>query len=71
MAHNMRLLTDDDFQDAMDRRYLVRVFKNDHIVDSDAVISRFDDTLIVVQTRVSELTYHDRKSCEFFTMKKR
>ena len=52
-------------------RAVVRIFKDDHIVDSNAVVLRFSDTTVVVQTRVSDLTYYDRAACEFFEMKKR
>ncbi|WP_261302884.1 hypothetical protein [Paenibacillus andongensis] len=71
MARNQRLVTDTDFQDAVERQAVVRVFKDDHIVDSNAVVLRFSDTTIVVQTHVSDLTYYDREACEFFEMKKR
>ncbi|WNR44101.1 hypothetical protein [Paenibacillus roseipurpureus] len=71
MARNQRLHTDADFQEAIERGAVLRVFKDDHIVDSNATLLRFSDTTIVVQTRVSELTYYDRAACEFFEMKKR
>ncbi|ALS23915.1 MULTISPECIES: hypothetical protein [Paenibacillus] len=66
-----RLLTDQDFQEAMDRQVAVRVFQNDHIVDSGGIIIRFTDTSIVTQSGVSDVTYHQRNACEFFEMKKR
>ncbi|RTE09443.1 hypothetical protein [Paenibacillus whitsoniae] len=71
MARNQRLVTDADFQEVVDRQAVVRVFKDDHIVDSNALVLRFSDTTVVVQTRVSELTYYDRHACEFFEMKRR
>ncbi|MDQ0872874.1 hypothetical protein QFZ77_001533 [Paenibacillus sp. V4I3] len=71
MARNERLVTDTDFQDAVERQAVVRVFKDDHIVDSNAVVLRFSEKTVVVQTRVSDLTYYDREVCEFFEMKKR
>ncbi|MNY73771.1 hypothetical protein D3C86_2126400 [compost metagenome] len=71
MARNQRLVTDADFQEVVDRQAVVRVFKDDHIVDSNAFVLRFSDTTVVVQTRVSELTYYDREACEFFEMKRR
>ncbi|MBD0379414.1 hypothetical protein [Paenibacillus sedimenti] len=71
MARNHRLITDVDFQEAIDRHASVRIFKDDHIVDSNAVILRFSETTVVVQTHVSDLTYYDRSACEFFEMKKR
>ncbi|GAA4854964.1 hypothetical protein GCM10023310_37350 [Paenibacillus vulneris] len=71
MAMNRRLVTDADFQEAMDRQSKVRVFQDDHIVDSGVVITRFTDSFIVTQAGVSDVTYHSRSSCEFFEMKKR
>ncbi|TVY10883.1 hypothetical protein [Paenibacillus cremeus] len=70
MALNRRLVTDQDFQEAMDRQLSVRVFQDDHIVDSGGIIIRFTDDLIVVQSRVSDVAYHQRNACEFFEMKK-
>jgi hypothetical protein len=71
MAINRRLQTDQDFQEAMDRQSQIRVFHNDHIVDSGGVITRFDDLIIAVQSSVSDLTYHQRQQCEFFETRKR
>jgi hypothetical protein len=71
MARNHRLVTDVDFQEAVESQASVRVFKDNHIVDSNAVIVRFSETMVVVQTHVSDLTYYDREACEFFEMKKR
>lgn len=70
MARNYRLHTDADFQEAVERQASIRIFKDDHIVDSNAVILRFSNTTVVVQTRVSELTYYDREACEFFEMRR-
>lgn len=66
MARNRRLTTDADFKEAMDKRIPVRVFEDDMIVDPQGLIIRFDDSIIVVQSSVSQITYHDRKKCEFF-----
>ncbi|MEC0230387.1 hypothetical protein [Paenibacillus alba] len=71
MASNQRLVTNVDFQEAMDRQAPVRIFKDDHIVDTNAIILRFSEKTIVVQTRVSDLTYYDRDACEFFEMKRK
>ncbi|SEF66518.1 hypothetical protein SAMN02799616_00802 [Paenibacillus sp. UNC499MF] len=38
MAQNRRLTTDQDFKEAMDRQAPVRVFKNDHIVDTGPLL---------------------------------
>lgn len=71
MSINRRLLTDTDFQEAMERQLRMRVFKDDHIVDSGGVILRFDDNTVVIQSSVSELAYHNRRDCEFFELKRR
>jgi hypothetical protein len=71
MAPNHRLSTDRDFQEAMDRQYAIRVFQEDHVVDSGGSIIRFDEELIVIQSGVSDISYHRRSACEFFVMKKR
>lgn len=34
MALNRRLITDQDFQEALERSTAVRVFQNDHIISS-------------------------------------
>ncbi|MEK0312428.1 hypothetical protein [Cohnella sp. 56] len=71
MAINRRLTTDADFQEAMERQLRLRVFKNEHIVDSGGVILRFDDNTVVIQSSVSDLAYHSRQGCEFFELKRR
>jgi hypothetical protein len=71
MALNIRLLTDQDFEEAMQRQARLRVFKNDHIVDSNGIIVRFDGQTVVVQSGVGDLAYHPREDCEFFELKKR
>ncbi|NOU91836.1 hypothetical protein GC093_01100 [Paenibacillus sp. LMG 31456] len=71
MAQNRRLITDQDFQEAMERQRAIRVFQDDHVVDSGGIIIRFDDNLIVTQSGVSDISYHQRTLCEFFEMKKR
>lgn len=71
MANNRRLLTDQDFQEALDKQVLVRVFQHDHIVDSGAVITRFDERTVVIQAGVSDVSYHSREACEFFEMKRK
>jgi hypothetical protein len=71
MAHNRRLVTDQDFKEAMERQVFIRVFQDDYVINSGGVISNFDDNMISVHSGVSELTYHLREQCEFFEMKKR
>ncbi|MBM7568394.1 hypothetical protein [Paenibacillus sacheonensis] len=71
MALYRRLVTNEDFEEAMERQFRLRVFKDDHIVDSGGVIIRFDDTTVVSQSSVSDVAYHDRAACEFFEIRKR
>ncbi|WP_410771471.1 hypothetical protein [Fontibacillus sp. BL9] len=65
-----RLLTEQDFQEALDRQLRIRVFRNDHMVDNDTLIIRFTDETVITQTGVSELTYHSRRDSQFFELKK-
>jgi hypothetical protein len=71
MSLYRRLVTDEDFEEAMRRQYKLRVYKDDHIVDSGGVIIRFDDATIVSQSSVSDVAYHDRSACEFFEIRRR
>ncbi|GAA3403706.1 hypothetical protein ACFFNY_03305 [Paenibacillus hodogayensis] len=70
MARNRRLTTEQDLQEAMDQEITIRVFRDDHMIDSGGVIIRFDDDIVVIQSGVSELAYHSRQLCEFFEMRK-
>ncbi|MCD9020408.1 hypothetical protein [Cohnella silvisoli] len=71
MAQSIRLLTDPEFEEAMQRQARLRVFKNDHIIDSNGIIVRFDNRTVVVQSGIGDLAYHAREECEFFEVKKR
>ncbi|MBD2863964.1 hypothetical protein [Paenibacillus oceani] len=71
MARNRRLTTDRDFQEAMEGEVAIRVFQDDHMIDSGGIVIRFDDDIVVTQAGVSELAYHPRALCEFFEMKER
>jgi hypothetical protein len=71
MARNRRLETDQDMKEAMESEASIRVFQDDHVIDSGGIIIRFNDDIVVVQTEVSQITHHDRALCEFFEMKKR
>lgn len=68
MARNQRLVTDQDFQEAIERQARVRVFRDDAIIDSGGTIVRFDESIVVTQRSVSEVSYHRRDECEFFEM---
>ncbi|MEF2967829.1 hypothetical protein V3851_18525 [Paenibacillus sp. M1] len=65
-----RLLTEQDFEEAINRRLRVRVFRDDHIVDNDTVIIRITEENVITQTGVSELSYHSRRDSQFFELKK-
>ena len=60
MAQARRLLTDADFLEALEQRYPVRVFREDHMIDSGSFLIRFDDRTIVLQASVSEATSRPR-----------
>ncbi|MFF2482250.1 hypothetical protein [Paenibacillus sp. NPDC058071] len=70
MALNRRLLTDDDFEEAVRRELRVRVFQDDFIVSSGGIVIRFEDGMVAVQTSVSDVAYYDRQRCEFFEIRK-
>ncbi|WP_058829060.1 hypothetical protein [Paenibacillus polymyxa] len=70
MPINRRLITDQDFSEALERQLRIRVFQDDQLIGSGGTIIRFDDQTIVVQSSVSDLAYHPRKQCEFFEIKK-
>ncbi|MCR2802326.1 hypothetical protein [Paenibacillus soyae] len=71
MSINRRLMTDTDFQEALDRCTRIRVFQDNQIVDASSVIVRFDDRTVVTQSSVSDLMYHKRAECEFFDLRKK
>ncbi|MFE4711745.1 MULTISPECIES: hypothetical protein [Bacillales] len=69
MPINRPLFTDIDLQEAVDRQYPVRVFQDDHLVNSGGFIVRFTDSDVVIQSRVSDLTYYSRSNCQFFEVR--
>lgn len=68
---NRRLLTEADFEEALESGARLRVFQDDHIVSTGGVIVRFDDRTVVVQSGVGDIDYLSRTDCEFFEMKGR
>ncbi|HIW33731.1 MAG TPA: hypothetical protein IAA29_13190 [Candidatus Paenibacillus intestinavium] len=64
-----RLMSDVDFQEALDKEKKIRVFQDNQIIDNRAIIVRFDDQKIVTQASVGDITYHSRQICEFFLLK--
>lgn len=71
MAQTRRLLTDLDFHEAMERERTIRVFQDDLVVGSGGTIIRFDETIVVIQSGVSDIAYHPRNRCEFFELRKK
>jgi hypothetical protein len=71
MSVNRRLVTDRDFEEVLEHQLRIRVFQDNHIVDSSSLVIRFDDRIIVTQSGVSDIAYHNRNQCEFFELKKR
>lgn len=71
MAINRRLSTDLDFEEVLEQQQRIRVFQNNQLVDASSLVVRFDDSIIVTQSGVSDIAYHNRKECEFFVLRKR
>jgi len=71
MAINQRLSSDQDFEEVIELQQRIRVFQNNQLIDSSSLVVRFDDGIIVTQSGVSDIAYHNRKECEFFLLRKR
>lgn len=71
MGINRRLNTDSDFEEVIEQQQRIRVFQDNQLIDSSSLVVRFDDNLIVTQSGVSDIAYHNRKECEFFVLRKR
>ncbi|WP_054028272.1 hypothetical protein [Bacillus sp. FJAT-28004] len=71
MAINRRLSTDQDFEEVIELQQRIRVFQDNQLIDSSSLVVRFDDSIIVTQSGVSDIAYHNRKECEFFLLRKR
>ncbi|GGN92832.1 hypothetical protein [Saccharibacillus kuerlensis] len=70
MATNRRLESELDFQEAMDQERTIRVFRDDEMINAGGLIIRFDDSMIAVQSSVSDLDYYDRQTCEFYELRR-
>ncbi|WP_141504485.1 hypothetical protein [Paenibacillus luteus] len=70
MSINRRLNTDSDFEEVMELQQRIRVFQDNQLIDSSSLVVRFDDSIIVTQSGVSDIAYHNRKACEFFLLRK-
>jgi len=64
-----KLLTDQDFQDAVEQESSIRVFSDNQIIEHRAIVVRFDEAKVITQSNVSDLTYHKRGQCEFYLLK--
>lgn len=71
MAINRRLNTDQDFEEVLELQQRIRVFQDNQIVDSSSLVVRYDDNIVVTQSGVSDIAYHNRKKSEFFLLSKR
>ncbi|WP_168121072.1 hypothetical protein [Paenibacillus sp. HB172176] len=71
MSINRKLLTDSDFEEALEKQTRIRVFRDNQIIDASSTIVRFDSSTVVTQSSVSDLMYHARSECEFFDLRKR
>ncbi len=69
MPINRRLITDYDFEEAVNKNKPIRVFQNDQIADNKTYIIRFDDDIIATQSEYGDVTYHRRNDCEFFVLR--
>ncbi|MGZ7442891.1 hypothetical protein [Paenibacillus oralis] len=70
MPITRELFTDADFQEALDRKQRVRVFRDDHLIENNTQIIRFTEETIITQSGVSDITYHPRRECQFFEIRK-
>lgn len=64
-----KLMTDRDFQEAVEQDSLVRVFQHNQIIEHRAIVVRFDEQKVITQSDVSDLMYHNRDECEFYLLK--
>lgn len=71
MSINRRLITDQDFEEVLQKQQSIRVFQYDHIVDNRTLVVRFDDQLVVTQSDYGDITYHNRNECEFFVLRRK
>lgn len=71
MSVNRRLFTDSDFEEVVRKQLKIRVFQDNHIIEGSTVVVRFDDSTVVTQSSVSDITYHNRNACEFFELRRR
>ncbi|WP_020615139.1 hypothetical protein [Paenibacillus daejeonensis] len=71
MSQVRRLDSEADFAEALENGKSIRVFKDDQMIEARAVIVRYDDRLIVTQSSVSDIAYHERDACEFYEIRNR
>lgn len=71
MSVNRRIHTDQDFEEIIEKQLRIRVFQDNQIVEGSTLVVRYDDSIIVTQSGANDITYHNRKDCEFFELRKR
>lgn len=64
------LMTDQDFQEVLDRKIPIRVFRDNHLIEAGSLVIRFTDETVITQSGVSTLGYYSREECEFFEIRK-
>lgn len=65
-THNRRLETEQDFAEAMERQMGIRVFSDSYMISSGGIIIQYDGSVVVIQSGVGDLSYLERRTCEFF-----
>ena len=70
MPITRELLTDADFDEALEHKIKIRVFKSDHLIDSSTVVIRYTGETIITQSSLSDVTYHSRMECQFYEIRK-
>ncbi|ANS73517.1 hypothetical protein AWM70_02075 [Paenibacillus yonginensis] len=70
MPITRELLTDADFEEAAEQKQRIRVFRDDHMIDSNTVVIRFTSDTIITQSSVSDMSYHSRRECQFYEIRK-
>ncbi|WHX49927.1 hypothetical protein QNH46_04465 [Paenibacillus woosongensis] len=65
-----RLITEHDLQMALEQGLRIRVFRDNHLIESGSIIIRLTEDTVITQSSVSDLAYHNRSSCQFFELKK-
>lgn len=71
MAIVRKLITDQDLQQAMDKKIPIQVFENNHLIETGTTVLRFTSDTVITQKSVSDVSYHNRDHCQFFELKRK